>query len=121
MPGRVGRVKRARAARYGKAVADVMAAEFDAAADPTAHDLICRAVIEFASEPPVFSQRGTTVQFEVIVDHVMTANWRLKPDMDEPGRVRLADYRFSSIGGPISERESRVNGILDTVWHAVYG
>lgn len=59
-----------------------------------------------------------TTQFthlELIVDSGGSANWRLKTHCDQPGRVRLADYRMSQIGKPEDPRVVDVNAKLSAI------
>lgn len=52
---------------------------------------------------------------ELIVDNPARANFRLVPNSERRGRVRLADYRMSSIGAPERDAIVEVNRKLEEI------
>jgi hypothetical protein len=94
------------AARYANAVVRVLAEEFPRdLRDPVAREITMEAVVRHAVNP--------TDMLEVIIDPV-SATWRLKPDRDNPARVRLA---FCPVNPERreDERQRRVNVALATI------
>lgn len=51
---------------------------------------------------------------EIIVDHPIVANWRLKQSLENPRRVRLAYYGLNGSDLP-SKREADVNAALAAI------
>lgn len=94
--------KKQRAERYADAVVEVlveMVPTFQADEHGVVREAIVRRAVAGGQDPT----------FEVIVDHPVTANWRLRSAPD--GRVRLADFGYARN----AERrlvEARVNSRL---------
>jgi hypothetical protein len=75
------------AASYAESVVGVLREHFPDLADPTAAEIIARAVRRQANDPHD--------AFEVIVDNPRSANWRLRAWREDRRRVHLACYRMT--------------------------
>ncbi|MGP4027338.1 hypothetical protein [Actinomadura sp. 3N407] len=72
--------------QYADTVVEILSGEFaDLAADPAVARVLHRKIAEYVA--------GPAAGFEWIVDWPSVANWRLKPDQERPGRLRLACYK----------------------------
>lgn len=91
---------------YSLAVVKALAQEFPDLTDATTAEIVSEAVRRYHLDP--------NTGLEVIVDSPYSANWRLRPDREHPGRVRLACYRFNR-SQQDDERENRVNEALRAI------
>lgn len=91
---------------YSLAVVDVLSREFADLTDETTAEIVSEAVRRYHLDP--------NTGLEVIVDSPYSANWRLRPDREHPGRVRLACYRFNR-SPQDEEREDRLNEALRAI------
>ncbi|QXV57369.1 hypothetical protein [Amycolatopsis sp. TNS106] len=74
--------------------------------NPSIAEVVRNAVARYAADP--------TAEFECIVDNPGLANWRLRPGRNEPGRVRLACYRYQETQADV-ERVRRVDAALEQI------
>lgn len=91
------------AGRYAAAVVRVLADDFRALKDETVRRIVTESVARQAFAP--------VPSFEVIVDDLSSANWRLTADRDDQRRVRLGCFRMRPHNAD-DERKRRINTTL---------
>lgn len=97
------RISEQAAARYAKAVTELLADDFDGLKAPTLSRIVTENVARQAEAP--------MVSFELIVDDLSLANWTLTPDPENTRRVVLACRRYK-LRATDTRREDRVNAAL---------
>jgi hypothetical protein len=91
---------------YPTAVVDVLVSEFPELSEPATASIVRNARARHTTNP--------TPSFEVILDSVLLANWRLRAHRERPSRVRLACYRVQQ-NSVDRVREQRVNDALERI------
>ena len=94
------------ASQYAHDVINALAADFTGLRNAVDAEVVREAVEDHARE-------GRLI--EVIVDSPYFANWRLVPDPEHPGRVRIGCWRQRPLNDRYQERLDRINEALQAI------